>query len=639
MRRHGPRARCRASPPPVTGRESSLFHFPFGPGPSALERAALQAGLRLTPAHRDQVVHEQMRMVLLHTRMGTLAATAFALMLAGYLHGKLDSATARQALLVWVIVKLVVAGARIALAQAYVRRGDASPQRQRWQWAMLALLAVDGLVWGVAGWRMTAEPVPVAALVVAAIDGISCVATFGLQVRLAATAAYVLPMLLPVALGLAQRADDIAPFTALGQLLLAALLLATARATSQRLTGGVLLRIRADELVAEKDAALRLAHEQSAERRRFLAKVSHELRTPLHGMLGLARLLHLEARDPTLSHRLELIESSGTQLLALINDLLEVSRIDAGRFALQVAPFDLAALLDQQAELFALRVADKGLRLELQLGLPRPCWVQGDAARLRQVLNNLLGNALKFTRRGCITLQAAPGAQPDRVRLAVSDTGEGIGAAELARIFQPFHQAGANRPAARTTDGVGLGLTIAREIAIAMGSDIQVRSTPGQGSTFSFEAVLPAADAAADAAPPASPQRRLPGLVLVAEDDEVNVLIVGAYLDSLGVRYERVSDGKQAVSRALRETDRPELVLMDCRMPVMDGLAATADIRRQERTLGLARLPIVALTATSTEADRQACLAVGMDQIIAKPFTSAQLAEALRGAGPARAGD
>jgi CheY-like chemotaxis protein len=131
---------------------------------------------------------------------------------------------------------------------------------------------------------------------------------------------------------------------------------------------------------------------------------------------------------------------------------------------------------------------------------------------------------------------------------------------------------------------------------------------------------------------------RLPGLVLVAEDDEVNVLIVGAYLDSLGVRYERVADGKQAVSRALRETDRPELVLMDCRMPVMDGLAATADIRRQERILGLSRLPIVALTATATEADHQACLAVGMDQVITKPFTPTQLAEALRGAGQLRLG-
>ena len=452
----------------------------FWSGPSVLERAAREIGLRLLPAHRALVAQEQARMVLLHTRLGTLAATAFALMLAWHLHGKLGAGAPQQLLALWVVAKLLVSAARMGLAWWWVARGVQAADSTSWQRAMLALLALDGLVWGLAGWAMMGQPVPLAALVVAALDGVSCVATFGLQVRTAATAAYVLPMLLPLALGLAQRSDDIAHFTALGQLLLAGLLLATARATSQRLTTGLLLRLRADALAEEKDAALRLAHEQSAERKRFLAKVSHELRTPLHGMLGLTRLLHLEANDPTLSHRLELIESSGTQLLGLINDLLEVSRIDAGHFQLKAEDFDLAALLDQQAELFALRAADKGLHFALQLQLPRPCWVRGDAARLRQVLNNLLGNAVKFTRRGSITLRAWPGSRPEWVGLAVADTGDGIGAAELARIFQPFHQvvpSGApGTGAAAATDGVGLGLTIAREIAIAMGSDIAVRS-------------------------------------------------------------------------------------------------------------------------------------------------------------------
>jgi len=615
----------------------------FWSGPSALERSAREIGLHLLPAHRAVVAQEQMRMVLLHTRLGTLAATAFALMLAGYLHTKLGDGLPQQLLAAWVAVKVLVAGARMVLAAAWAAQADGGDHVHahvaRWQRATLALLALDGLVWGVAGWAMMGQSVPLAALVVAALDGVSCVATFGLQVRLAATAAYVLPMLLPMALGLAQRQDDIAQFTALGQLLLAVLLLATAQATSQRLAAGMLLRLQADALAAEKDAALRLVQEQSAERKRFLAKVSHELRTPLHGMLGLTRLLHLGASDPTLSHRLTLIESCGTQLLGLINDLLEVSRIDAGHFVLKVDNFDLAALLDEQAELFALRAADKGLQVQLQLQLPRPCWVRGDAARLRQVLDNLLGNALKFTRSGSITLQARPGDRPDWVALSVADTGQGISAAELARIFQPFHQvvptgAPGTGGTAATTDGVGLGLTIAREIAIAMGGDISVRSEPGQGSVFSFEALLPPVAVPGAAMPgraPAGP--RLPRLVLVAEDDEVNALIVGAYLDSLGVRYERVADGQQAVGRALRATDRPELVLMDCRMPVMDGLAATADIRRQERMLGLQRLPIVALTATATDTDRQACLDAGMDQVIAKPFTPVQLADALRQAG------
>ncbi len=580
----------------------------------------------LNATERQHVAHEQLRMMLLHTRGGTLAATAFAVLLAIYLHGTVPAWQVEA----WLVAKVAVALCRIAMAQVYLRRGADSPQWARWHYAMLALLALDGLVWGFAGWRVMGEQVPVAAVGVAALDGVSCVATFGLQVRLAATAAYTLPILLPTALGLAQRGDGIAAMAAASQLLLAGVLLVTARATSKRLAAGMLLRLQAHTLVQQKEAALQLAREQTEERNRFLAKVSHELRTPLHGILGLARLLHLEARDATVTRRLELIESSGTHLLGLINDLLEVSRMGSGHFAMQAANFDLTHELEQVAEVFAMRAADKGLLFELRAHLPRPCWVRGDAARLNQVLGNLLANAVKFTRQGVITLEAGSGARPDRIRFLVRDTGDGIGPAEQARIFQPFHQAGTGR----TTDGVGLGLTIAREIALAMGGDITVDSGPGRGATFTFEALLP--QVPATGAPMATPPStaRLPRLVLVAEDDDVNALIVNAFLDSLGVLCERVGDGKQAVSRALRETDRPDLVLMDCRMPVMDGMTAAAEIRRQERTLGLPRLPILALTATITDSDRQACMAAGMDDLIAKPFTPEQLAQAMRDARP-----
>lgn len=577
--------------------------------------------------HQDAVAHEQLRMVLLHTRFGTLAASAFAVLLALQVHGSLPPAQVQG----WLALKLAVALARIVLAQAHARWGQADARHRGWDQAMLAMLALDGAVWGLAGWRLTGESVPLAALGVAALDGVSCIATFGLQVRLAATAAYVVPMLLATAWGLVLRSDEVAHFAAGGQLLLLVLLLATARATSQRLAQGLLLRLQADRLVAEKDAALALARQRSAERDRFLAKVSHELRTPLHGILGLARLMHLESRDPAATHRLELIESSGMHLQGLIHDLLEASCIDAGRFVLHPAEFDLATELDQAAEVFALRAADKGLHFEAHITLPRPCRVVADASRLRQVLHNLLHNALKFTAHGQILLQVS--AVGERVCISVRDTGPGLAPAELERIFQPFQQAGD-----RVADGVGLGLTIAREIALAMGGDITASSTPGQGALFVFEARLPPA---APAVPvPALPPdaRALPRHVLVAEDDEVNAMIVAAFLDSLGVRSERVPDGQQAVLRALRDGERPDLVLMDCRMPVMDGIAATAEIRLQERALGLPRLPILALTAADAESDRAACLAAGMDRVIGKPFTREQLLQALREAGPAPAG-
>lgn len=558
--------------------------------------------------------------MLLHTRYGTIAATGFALLLAWQLRETFPG----WQLWAWLTLKVGVALARIALAQAYGRRSRPDPQR--WERTMLLLLALDGAVWGLAGWAVAAAPLPAVALGVAALDGVSCIATFGLQVRLAATAAYVLPMLLPVTLGLALRGDEIAHFAAAGQLILLLLLLATARATSLRMHLGLLLRVQADGLVQEKDAALQLAQQRAAERDQFLAKVSHELRTPLHGMLGLVRLMHLEAADPAQRRRLELVEGSGVHLQGLIDDLLEASCLEAGQFVLRDEVFDLAAQVDAVAELFALRATDKGLVLRLDQQLPRPCWVRGDAARLRQVLHNLLGNAVKFTAHGGITLQAGRVGPTGRVRICVRDTGPGMTAAELDEVFQPFRQADAGRLA----DGVGLGLTIAREIATAMGGHLHAESAPGQGSTFVFEAHLPPAvpPPPAGAGPALAPG--LPRRVLVAEDDEVNALIVTSFLDGLGVRWERVSDGKQAVLRALRERERPDLVLMDCRMPEMDGLAATTEIRLQERALGLPRVPVVALTAADADADRAACLAAGMDRVIGKPFTLAQLAQALQ---------
>jgi signal transduction histidine kinase len=610
------------------------------PSATMLDRVAAELGLGLTPALRDQVAQEQLRMVLTHTRVGTMAATLFAVLAAWHFRGLVPSWQVDA----WIVAKLLVAAARIGLAQGFGRwrertlaSGDAQVAAERglsrrWlRWTLL-LLAIDGVVWGVAAYRMMGEAQTTAVLVMAAVDAVTCVATFGLQAHLPSTIAYVAPMLLASALGLAQRGDDIALITAFCQLILLALQLSTAHGTTRRLSAGFLLRLNAQQLVAEKDAALALAQQQSALRVQFLAKISHELRTPLHGILGLARLLHLESADPQVTRQVELIESSGTHLLGLINDLLDVSRTESGRFSLRIERFELRQEIEQVAEVFALRAADRGLAFHWHADLPSPHWVRGDAARLRQVLHNLLGNAVKFTRAGKVSLDVTLAGE-DTVRLTVRDTGPGIGEAEQARIFQPFHQA--ERAGSAPTDGVGLGLTIAREIAQAMGGDITLDSRPGAGACFVFSARLPAAPAlpssVSAAAAAAETGGQLPSRVLVAEDDDVNALIVCGYLERLGIAHERVADGKQAVGRALRDTDRPERVLMDCRMPVMDGLAATREIRTQERTLNLARVPIIALTATLTDTDRLACLAAGMDHVIGKPFSLEQLMQALRG--------
>jgi CheY-like chemotaxis protein len=257
--------------------------------------------------------------------------------------------------------------------------------------------------------------------------------------------------------------------------------------------------------------------------------------------------------------------------------------------------------------------------------------VVGDAARFRQVLHNLLGNAIKFTERGRVEMNLVRTSEPDMVKVEVSDSGPGIAPADQDHLFD------APVPPLPATDGApmssraGLGLTIARELAEAMGGSLSVHSQTGVGSQFVFIARLPSTTApgeARDGAAPAIPVIDL-RRVLVAEDDDVSALILCAYLKQQGLIHERVGNGRDAVGRALRESQRPDIVLMDCQMPTMDGQAATREIRAQERTLLLPRVPIIAITATSTDEDRRACADAGMDDLLAKPFNRQELMQVL----------
>ena len=332
-----------------------------------LAQLARALGVPLDAERRERVAEEQLRMVLSHTRIGTLVATAFALLLA--LH--LSPGPGPLALGSWIAVKLVVALFRVGLWKA--RQRVVQPQdKPRWRRLIYGSLALDGAVFGVAGAWATGQAEATAALVTATLASIACVATFGLQVRLAATAAYVAPILVPTAVALMLRGDDFGWVGGFGLLLLLGLTLVTARGAQKRLAANELLKLHAQSLLVEKEAALALAQRQSAVKSQFVAKVSHELRTPLHGILGLTRLLLGQVREPEQVSRVALIENSGTHLLALINDLLDVSRIESGQFHMHNEPFDLVAEVDKVVQLFAVRASDKGLSLTLDNALPRP---------------------------------------------------------------------------------------------------------------------------------------------------------------------------------------------------------------------------------------------------------------------------
>lgn len=585
-------------------------------------------GRLIDPALRPEVSNEQLNMVLGHTRLGTLVATAFAVFLGLQLRGVALPAWLVDA---WLVIKLGVAAARIYTSVRYDRLGR--PGGTKWSRTTDAWLLADGLVWGAAGFSLMSSPLPLAALVCAVMACVSCVATFGLQFSKRSTAAYVAPILTLTAFGLFPRGDELGTIGGTGLLMLLGLLLATATASERRLVDGLMLRLHAQALTVDKDEALKLALRQSAVKTQFISNVSHELRTPLHGILGVARLLQLDAKDDTVLRRLDLIESSGTHLLGLINDLLDISRIEAGQFVMRKERFELGAVVQGLADLYTVRAADKGLDFTFNLRLEKPCWVLGDPARVRQVLHNLLGNAVKFTQRGSITLTLTRDVDRGMLCAEVQDTGPGIEAADLPHVFEAFRQVGS--ASAKPFEGTGLGLTIARDIALAMGGDVIIRSTVGVGSCAIFTALLP--EATPPEHPEASSKARHPAAavaracrVLIAEDDDVNAVIASAYLERMGVTADRVKDGRQAVHHALRDTDRPDLVLMDCRMPTMDGMAATREIRAQERKLGLSRVPVVALTATTSDINRQLCLNAGMDDFMSKPYTREDLERILQ---------
>jgi signal transduction histidine kinase/CheY-like chemotaxis protein/streptogramin lyase len=383
------------------------------------------------------------------------------------------------------------------------------------------------------------------------------------------------------------------------------------------------VRDRTAELESEKKRA-DLASEAKGQ---FLANMSHEIRTPLNGIIGLSRLLESMAVPPEGLELVRMVRSSGDALLRVINDILDFSKVEAGKLELEIAPFHLGHALEESLGLFHPAALEKGLRLSCNLAPELPVWVAGDQTRLRQVILNLVSNALKFTGAGEIALSAEMeprGEHAPRIAIEVRDTGIGIAADQLPRLFSSFHQA--NASIARNYGGTGLGLAISKRLVELMGGSIQVESTFGEGTRFRFtvgmepavEPVAPRADRLSAAA--ASDLR-----VLVAEDNVVNQKVVLMLLKQLGVKADLAADGSQAITAARR--NRYDLIFMDVQMPKVDGLAATREIRG---SLPSGQQPVIyGLTAHATTEYRDICLNAGMDGYLTKPLDRDKLRDVI----------
>lgn len=567
---------------------------------------------------------ESVRMLSMTLTMSVVVSTLILVLL--------WQAVPHQRLLTWYVVHHLVTLWRALFVRAYTRRPPAPADVRGWAHHYTVSALVTGLVWGGVGlFLLPDQSDPLHGVTLVILIGVSAVSLFTLAPIYVAYVAVTVPLLLPTGIALLLSGTNAGLWWGITLLIFMLVAVSNGRRYNRNLTESLRLRYELERSARELEEAKEAAEAASRAKSEFLAVMSHEVRTPVNGIIGMTELLLERVREPSNVMYLKGLLRSGLNLKHIVNDILDLSKIEARRMEIEHIPFDLRTLVADTLLVFQEQADQKSVQLESRVARDLPEAVHGDPGRIRQILHNLVANALKFTDSGSVRVQVTHmGNLGGRitVRFSIRDTGIGVPPDKRSQIFEAFSQADSSHT--RRFGGTGLGLAISRQLTELMGGHIDVVSAPGKGSTFWFTVELEDAGAVVDASPEEGAEPSVVvsgGHVLLVEDNEGNRLMVKEMLAQRGISCVEAANGEEAVE-AVASAEGLGLILMDCQMPLMDGYEATRRIRAWEESGGSSsscRMPIIALTANATLDDRRRCITAGMDDYLAKPFRMADL--------------